>query len=292
MNNYKECVSRNSVTKCEREWDSFTQYYWPHSFTDSYENISGFERYQITIDSDTVLQPSFIANDQLMAGTHYIIGGGFEDQWGFGCLIETFGRKYVPQLFDNIIPFYSFIRSLLRDIFNNLDWFNRKLVYVERLSTNEMTALTELYSQFNFSHESLFTIGHSISGSAQKGVSYYTDINGIVFDSSIGENMGDFETAVGFERSFETINQITNVYSDGCYLTGIDDDCLVNGVLPRRYYNPSVYDSACLTVIACSETNKYVHYCKQVLTQNSRDPIEEFQKSMNAYYEHYGIQVE
>lgn len=62
-------------------------------------------------------------------------------------------------------------------------------------------------------------------------------------------------------------------------LTRIDEDCFLNGALPKRYYNPSVDDSACLTEIN--------NYCKQVLTQNSRDP-----KNMDALYNHYGIQIE
>ena len=61
LKQYKECVSEKSEERCENEWDNFTQYYWTHSFTDSYVGIPGFERYQITIDSNSIFQPSFFS---------------------------------------------------------------------------------------------------------------------------------------------------------------------------------------------------------------------------------------
>ena len=82
-------------------------------------------------------------------------------------------------------------------------------------------------------------------------------------------------------------SQITNVYSKGNFFTGFDKNCDVNGILPNRYIFPSVYDSACLTAITCSETMKYVSFCKQVLTQNGKNPELEFNKSLEAFREYY-----
>lgn len=81
---YENCISANE-NECENEWDIFTQYYWPNMYSNEYVDIPGFEKYQITIDSDMVFQPSFITPDnELMSGTNYIVSGSFEDKWGIG----------------------------------------------------------------------------------------------------------------------------------------------------------------------------------------------------------------
>lgn len=50
-------------------------------FTNEYVEISGFERYQINIESNLTIQPSFMTSDgQLWSGTHYIVGGGYENE--------------------------------------------------------------------------------------------------------------------------------------------------------------------------------------------------------------------
>lgn len=85
---YKNCISEQK-DNCEKEWDIFTQYYWPNMYSNEYADIPGFERYQITIDSDLICQPSFITSDnKLMSGNHYIVSGSFEDKWGNGLYIE------------------------------------------------------------------------------------------------------------------------------------------------------------------------------------------------------------
>lgn len=67
-----------------------------------------------------IIQPSFVTNTgKLMAGTHYIVGGSFEDKWGVWLFMESFGRKYFPLLFSNFIPLYQFIRSHFGSIFLN-----------------------------------------------------------------------------------------------------------------------------------------------------------------------------
>ena len=123
-----------------------------------------------------------------MAGTHFIVGGSFEDKWGVGFLIEAMSRKYSPIVFQNIFPLYSLIRSNFKDVFINLEFYNSYLLYNEPIIKPGIKKMTELYSQFNFSHESIFTVGHSVGGTIMKGISYYTDIRGIAFESSDAEN--------------------------------------------------------------------------------------------------------
>lgn len=121
-NLYEECLSQNN-RNCDKEWDVFIQYYWPNTFSDEYANIPGFESYQINIDSDMIIQPSFITDDgKSWSGTHYIVGGGYENKWNFGFFIETFGKKYIPMLIENFLPMYSFIRDIKSDILIRLDW--------------------------------------------------------------------------------------------------------------------------------------------------------------------------
>ena len=43
------------------------------------------------------------------------------------------------------------------------------------------------FNQFNFSSQSLFLVGHSISGTVFNAMSLLSDANGIVFEASDGE---------------------------------------------------------------------------------------------------------
>lgn len=280
LNTYKECVNQKGTSNCEEEWDSFTQFYWPTIFNDNYVDISGFERYQINIDSDMIIQPSYITEDgELFAGTHYIVGGSYEDSWGVGMLIETIGKNNVPTVFDNLLPFYSFFNDHFEEVFIRIELFNKYIFYSFDSCAAEMTEIYNLYSQFNFSHQSLFTVGHSISGTSFKGLSYLTDIQGITFEATYGVNNINM---IG-KRLIHSNNDIKNIYSDDNFISGSDDNCNTNGALPSRYKFPSVYDTACLTTITCGETMKYVSLCKQVLTQNGKNPENEFNISFDAY---------
>lgn len=292
LKEYENCVNNKNVINCENEWDSFTQHFWPNYYTEEYVDIPGFEKYQINIESK-IIQPSFIINNhKKWAGTHYIVGGSYEDRWGLAFYIETLGRTYIPLIFDNFVIMYSFIRRLIRNLFFGIEWFNRKLFYYELISLDAMTQITNLFSQFNFTHESLYTVGHSITGTAFKGISYFIDIQGISFEATDGENNGNLKNKDKINRKMEVFSQmfsqITNIYSKKRLNTGYDKNCDVNGMLPKRYLFPNVYETACLTAITCSETMKYVPLCKQVLTLGGQNPEVEFNKSFDAFLEYYG----
>lgn len=244
---------------------------------------------------DTIIQPSFITeNGELMAGTHYIIGGSYEDKFGSCLLYETRVRSLMPDILENFLLLFSFTRSIHHDIFLSIEWINRKIFLIDLVSLHEMSAISDLYSQFNFSHFSLFTVGHSISGTAFKGASFTNDIQGIAFESLSGENFVNFNTDFNPKKLKNKIsnsfNQMINIYSDSNTYSGSDDNCDVNGILPHRYYMPNVFDTACLTAITCSQSMKYVPLCKQVLySQNNKTSEEEFDESFNAYLDYYGF---
>ena len=294
LSKYENCAKNKGTKNCEMEWDSFTQYYWPNMHTDKYEDIKGFERYQINIDPNMIIQPSFITeNGELLAGTHYIVGGSYEDKFGSGLMLEMFLRSLLPAVMDNFLILFSAMRKMKRDVFISLEWLNRQIFYIELVSLHEMASIPELYSQFNFSHISLYTVGHSISGTAFKGSSYFNDIQGIAFDSSTGENIinlnENFKITQLKDKISNSFNQITNIYSSGNPYSGNDENCDVNGVLPPRYSIPNVFDTACLTAITCSQSMKYVPLCKQVLySPNGKTAEEEFNESFDAYLNYYG----
>lgn len=290
LKSYQRCVEKNGPKNCENEWDSFTQFYWPNMYSNEYADIPGFERYQINIESNMTIQPSFITGEgQLWSGTHYIVGGGYEDRNDVGFLIETVGRQYIPKLFDNVLPFYSLISGLDKETFLRMVWFNSKLFYLDIFSSKETKKILELYKQFNFTHQALFTVGHSITGTIFKAASFYSDIQGITFEAADGENNINFISKSKLKTS--SYNQIINIYSKNSIFTGFDKNLYINGMLPKRYMFPNVYDTACMTAITCSETEKYVSFCKQVLSQNTNISEEEFNISFNAYLNNYGYHI-
>ncbi|KAK8835781.1 hypothetical protein M9Y10_040603 [Tritrichomonas musculus] len=290
LKEYEECVSSLGREKCEEKWDDFTQSYWPNEYSDRYEKIPGFERYQIPLKEEMMIQPSFITDKgKYLAGTHYIVGGSYEDSWGIGFFIETICRKYIPLILDKILPFYSFVRHRNNDLFLRIEWLNRHIFYFDVSSIHVMKSLDHLLNQFNFSHESLFFVGHSISGTAFKGLSYLTDIRGITFEASDGDSNQNLLDKTILKKKGISESQMTNIYSDGTIMSGNDEKSNINRILPKRYIFPDVYDTACMTAIVCSETKKYLSFCKQILMKHNKDPDKEFNTSYESYLKFYGF---
>lgn len=55
-----------------------------------------------------------------------------------------------------------------------------------------MESVADLYKKFNFTSHALFSIGHSITGTAIKRISLLTDIQEIVFEASNSQNNVNF----------------------------------------------------------------------------------------------------
>ena len=127
----------------------------------------------------------------------------------------------------------------------------------------------------------------SISATEMKGVSSISNIPGIVFEATEVDNLNNFKVNPNFQKNDRGKYQIINVYSEGNFFTGNDEKCIVNGKLPKMYYFPNVYDTACLAIISCSETMRYIPFCHQVLKKTVNESIEEFNKSFKAYNNQY-----
>lgn len=193
-NIYQRCVLDNGASKCENEWDLFTQAYWSNNFSEDYIEMPGFERYQINLNPNDIIQPSFIDNEdgKLWSGTHYFVGGSYEDEWGIGLFIETIGRTYFPSILNNFLPFYSLMRGLFEELFLRIEWYNRNLFYFDVSSIKEMEFVLNIYKQLNFTNEAIFNAGHTISGVIFKGISILTDVQGVAFESAKGGNNVNF----------------------------------------------------------------------------------------------------
>ena len=277
-----ECLSKGE--QCLYEWDEYINKYWESYDIESNEQLPGLEQYQININDKTIIQPSIVTESgSKLSGTHFIVGGGFEDRYGYGNLLENFARFCIPYILNNCIPLYSWANAYFRNSFNRLTKFFHYYFYVESIGTNEIGTLSHLLTQFNMSNEALFMVGHSISGSTIKEISYITDIKGIVFEASNGRKIASHAVDGNFHQLKENTNKVANIYSNGMILSGNDNDFSVNGMLPHNFYNPNVYDTACQVAVSCSQTMKYIPFCKQVLTQGGNDPIQKFNEILDAY---------
>ena len=81
---------------------------------------------------------------------HFIIGGGAADQFGYAQIFESYALTLIPEIIENFIPFYSYVKALFSDSMDLLESFSSNLYYVEYLYTNETFALYNLSQQFDF----------------------------------------------------------------------------------------------------------------------------------------------
>ena len=104
----QECLNQNPA-HCLHEWEIYSNNYW-ETFKDMpvKEPLIGLEQYQIPLKYGTIIQPRFIDNNNsFIHGPHIIIGGGFEDEWGYGYLSENIARSFIPNVFKQFFPFYG-----------------------------------------------------------------------------------------------------------------------------------------------------------------------------------------
>ena len=179
-------------------------------------------------------------------------------------------RVNIPSFFEDFIPFYNTFLPFFKDVIN-------------AFSTNELLEFSNLIMRFNFSRSCIYMIGHSLSGTTIKELSYLSDINGVVFESSIGIGYADFKVSSDYQQINERTNRVANVFSESCILTGYDEEFSINGQLPAKFFNPNVYDTACMTIAACSSTKQYFPYCNQVLNQHGEDSVQNFNEVIDAY---------
>ena len=120
----QECLNKHS-DNCSKEWDIYSNNYW-ETFKNNpaKEPLKGLEQYQITLKFGTILQPRFIDQDHnLLNGPHIIIGGGFENLWGYSYLSENIARAFFPEILGNIIPLYNLVHDYYRDLFIRFSQF-------------------------------------------------------------------------------------------------------------------------------------------------------------------------
>ena len=255
------------------------------------KTIAGLQdkyRYQIQLTEEYMAQPYIITkNGELYSGTHFVVGGGFEDSYGYGLLMENTARVYLPKLIESLIPFYSIASSIFKKPFGKISYFSYKTMYVESIGIKEAQDVNKVISLLNMSHKSIFLVGHSISGSAMKEVSFISDVKGVSFEATKGIGITDI-TALdsnNAEVDEEKTKRVANIYSESSFFSGNDADFKINGVLPSHFKNPNVFDTACQVAVSCSETTKYWSFCQQVLNQGG-DPIKEFQSLIDAHEAH------
>ena len=109
------------------------------------------------------------------------------------------------------------------------------------------------------------------------------NIPGIVFEASISSGFAEYRVNSIIPSDEEGTNNIINVYSSGSFLATYDSTFTENGVLPKKFYNPNVYDTACLVATTCTTNEQYVPFCKQVLNQHGDDPVANFNDIVEAY---------
>ena len=137
-------------------------------------------------------------------------------------------------------------------------------------------------NKFKFNISYVYSIGHSVSAATMKGIARTRVFPGIAFetkDSNIlaintDKKLNSFESA-GSNR--------VNVYSEGSLFASHDDTYEVNGKLPEMFFNPNVYETACLTTVVCSKTKKYIPLCEQVLSKNEDETSSNFQDILDAF---------
>jgi len=297
----KKCIEAGTST-CDDEWENYTNNYWSE-YNGSLDNPKGLEQYQYTFDQynangidnilniehdHSIIHPKFISdNGTKISGLHIVIGDSFRDVWGYGYLFENIFRVYIPNLFEQLIPLYSTTVNYLNRVYSVLCEFLYGFFFVQTLSYNEMVGFSDLMRRFDFDHNSVFMVGHSISGTTVKEFSYVSNFSGIAFEATKGLNYASFRLSENYQKTDKYTQLIANIFGAKFILSGMDDDFAINGKLPRLFYNPNVFDNACLVAATCSETRKYIPFCQQVLNQGGADPIKEFNKIIEAVNETY-----
>jgi hypothetical protein len=292
----KTCISNDdpSKRKCEKEWDTYTNKYW-EEYSSEDQGFDEFNNYEITIPSEAdeeglnetekfAFRPRLVHidnNETNITGQHFVVGGGFEDTWGYSYEAEIAARVYFPSLFGAIIPFYSIFETILPEFFRGNDRYNGEIFGITRKQELEYQNLLNLLLKFKLNFTDVYAIGHSVSAATMKSIAGTGSLPGIAFETKDTNTLALVE-----EKIIDTVgaNRV-NVYSDGMMFASYDDSYDVNGLLPEKFFNPNVYDTACLTTVVCSKTMKYVPLCNQVLTQHGEDSKENFQEILDAFYE-------
>jgi hypothetical protein len=288
----KNCINETGGGDCEGEWEEYSNKYWEEYPNESL-NIDEFSDYEITVpiyeseenineSEQFSFKPRLVSlsdNETNVTGQHFIVGGGYEDTWGYSFLTEVFVRTYLPLIFGSIIPFCSIYEIMTPMLFKASEFMAGLFFGIIRKQQLEYYKINSLLDRFKFNETSIYTIGHSVSAASMKGIGRIIRIPGITFETQTTKSL-----YIGFDGIGNNVGSSrVNVYSMGMMLSAFDNLYAINGKLPKLFFNPNVYDTACLTTVVCSPTTKYVPLCKQVLNQSEDEPENTFQKILVAY---------
>ena len=265
-----------------------TNYFKSNSSKVIYDNLMLYifeNKYNFTINS--------LANDYSILNISFnnnsiISLGGFETSYDWYFFLELYILLLLPNLIKSIIPFFNIIFSfspypflLFINLFSSLFF----IPPVSNLYLNNLNKNSNNYFQY-YKNYPLF-IGQNIGGYLVKEISKNLPIQGISFEginNLITKSEFEFYKNDNFLKY--SIGNIYNFYSKDSFFNNIEENIHNNILLPsiKSNYNPlNVFESFSLITAQCSNDDRYVPLCNQLLSYNDNNGTNIYKLFINLF---------
>jgi len=231
--------------------------------------------------------PSFALID-LAANIEYILFSGIESTYALGVFLQNYIRTLIPSVMDYVIPFYSFLESLIPGVMSAC------LMGSKLLMTSESLSIIQTASQYialsNRTNTTVL-IGQSIGANLVKDVFYLSyfdhkkNIYAFAFDGLTAETFDIVNNAFN-QGSIIYKDMLYNIYSDSSILGSYDTDFGVNIHMPniKSITKPlNVYDSFCMMSAKCADNDRFVHLCQTLLNQDDQNGTAAYEKMVTLF---------
>ena len=221
-------------------------------------------------------------------GIIYDVFGLNTTETDFGYTLEFFGRKYATSIIEALVPFYSIIKNLYPDFLSFI------VRLAEFMLSFQFTAVTEgmyyvPYIPLLNDGREHYIISRGPSANFVKALNI-EDMKGILFNS--------FELSPTFLHmgmslltQYKKQNKMLNVYDETTIWAGKDDliqNTISYSTKNRMFHVTNAYEETCVFAAICSEDDRWVPYCEQVLSNSGKkNGTLEFENIFNTAKELY-----
>lgn len=200
--------------------------------------------------------------------------GGLSNKGAYGIAFEAVIQRLLPNLLNNLIPFYSFLNNLFSDFFSTVIRLG-EFLFCGSTDSSELVLIMENKSKnedINITDK--FYVGQTVGAFVLKELTLsLTTLKGISFDGNLASHSLLVQNKF-FEEHHNPFN-ILNIYSgDSVLKGGMEKDFFNNVLLPSFFsmsHVPDVFETVCMTAALCSTDDRYFPYCQQVLSRDGED---------------------
>jgi len=258
-------------------------------FTNMMKYLFGEDYAKLNISGSAFLSryPSTVYTSSIDPNVAIVVIGSMERVLDWALLIEAFAKNYLADLFDNLIPFFSYGSMFFEKQISFLSQLWRALTNKYFIHDSLSSDLLDQAKRLQKNYSTIILVGHLIGGTFVKDIAYRLGAYGFSFDSPVaGASFADFLETLFSQNSVLSSKHLVNFYTDSFF--GSNDDGFDNNIKIKSIVDskiPSLDQIFCSLAASCYKNDHLIHMCNEILSLDGENGTQIFANAIQSEYE-------